>query len=91
MSLCAIQNQVKKPAWLTKAARKSSKQKAKMWRRFKADQSYNNSVEYKRALNKTTQIYRNAKQSFEMKLSRNIKKDPKSFYSYVHSKIKNQG
>jgi len=45
-------------------------------------------VEYKRSLNKSTQPYRKAKIKFENKLAKDVKQNPKSFYSYVRTKSK---
>ena len=49
------------PAWMTKAAKRAQKYKYKMWKHYCQDKSYSNYVEYKKALNKTTQEYRTAK------------------------------
>jgi len=45
-------------------------------------------MKYKSPLNKATKVYKKAKRDFECKLARNIKKNPKSFYSYVRSKAR---
>src|SRR5277367_1371747 len=73
---------------MNRAANNARKCKAKMWNRYKQSKSYNDYVEYKRALNKSTTEYRKAKANFEVKLARDIKRNPKSFYAYVRSKSK---
>ena len=78
----------KYPRWMTREARIARKCKYKMWKRFQLSQSYNDKVEYKRALNAATNACKDAKRSFEKKLSDEIKVNPKSFYSYVRSKSK---
>ena len=81
-------NKKKFPQWMTKEAKRACKSKSTMWRRYRLSKSYNDHVEYKRALNKSTYEYRKAKNNFECKLAKDIKKNPKSFYSYVRSKSK---
>jgi len=73
---------------MTKEAKRACKNKSNMWRRYKLSKSYNDHVEYNRALNRSTYEYRKAKNNFECKLAKDIKKNPKSFYSYVRSKSK---
>src|SRR5271170_3395279 len=72
--------------WMTKEAKRACKNKSTMWRRYRLSKSYNDHVEYKRALNKSTYEYRKAKNNFELKLAGEIKVNPKSFYAYVRSK-----
>ena len=57
-----------------------------MWKRYSRSKTYNDEVEYKRARNAVTSVYMNAKRNFEIKLAKNIKTNPKAFYSYVRSK-----
>jgi len=68
--------------------KRAGKCKSSMWKRYKASKSYNDYVAYKCAPNRSTSEYRKAKNDFETKLAKNIKKNPKSFYSYVRSKSK---
>jgi ribonucleases P/MRP protein subunit RPP40 len=74
------------PRWMTRRARKFRKYKSNMWKKYQESKAYNDWVEYKIALNKTTCEYKKAKKNFEKKLSMNIKTDPKSFYAYTRSK-----
>ena len=48
------------------------KYKAKMWIQYRESKNYNDYVEYKRALRKTTNEYKKAKTNFERKLANNI-------------------
>ena len=79
---------VRYPKWMTREARRARNYKYKMWKRFQGSQSYNDKIEYKRALNIATSTFRDAKRHFEVKLSRECKTNPKSFYAYVRSKSK---
>jgi hypothetical protein len=78
----------KRPAWMTRAASRAQKYKCKMWKRYRQDKCYNNLIEYKKALNFATSVFKQAKKDFEVKLAGKIKTDSKSFYSYVRSKSK---
>ena len=76
------------PAWMTNDVKKQRKYKARMWKRYKKVNNYNNLVAYKLARNKVTSAYKDAKVNFESKLAKNIKHNPKAFYSYIRSKTK---
>lgn len=78
----------KNPKWMTKKALKFRNYKSVMWKRSQASGSYSDYVEYKITLNKATKEMRKAKKNFEKRLAKNIKLDPKSFYSYTRSKSK---
>ena len=73
------------PKWMTRQAKLATKLKSTMWARFRLSEEYTVWVEYKRAQNKATTDYRRAKRNFKKELDENIRKDPKSFYSYVRS------
>jgi hypothetical protein len=74
------------PRWMTRCAIRARNYKLRMWKRFRLSGTYNDKVEYKRALNNATAKYKAAKQDFEKKLAKDIKSNPKSFYAYVRSK-----
>jgi ribonucleases P/MRP protein subunit RPP40 len=82
------QRKYKYPKWMTKRAVEARKCKIRMWKRYQSSGDYNDKVEYKRALNLATREYRVAKIDFERKLVKDIKVNPKSFYSYVRSKAR---
>ena len=66
---------------------KAVKKKYKAWKRFTDTPGYQSYVEFKRARNKATTELRRAKRKFEEKLAEGIKKDSKSFFRYVKSKV----
>jgi len=76
------------PQWMTRSARRAQKYKSRMWIRYRESKAYNDLVEYKRAQNKAVSEFRRAKRTFERKLVKNIKENPRSFYSYVRSKTR---
>lgn len=78
----------KYPRWMNKTAKAARKYKSKMWIAYRASDTYNDLVEYKRAQNKAVKEYRKAKRQFEKKLAKDVKQNPKSFYAYVRSKTK---
>ena len=59
-----------------------------MWKRYQETKSYSDYVEYKRALNRTTQEYCiiRRKTNVELKLAQGIESNHKSLYFYVRSK-----
>ena len=84
----ACKKKKKFPIWMNKVSKSARKYKSKMWYRYRQSKTYNDLVEYKRAQNKAVREYRNAKKLFEKRLTKNIKNNPKSFYSYCRSKMK---
>lgn len=74
------------PKWFNKGAYKAQRHKKAVWHKYQKRKTYNNLVEYKRVSNLAAEVYRDAKKQFEVSLTKNIKTNPKSFYSYVSSK-----
>jgi hypothetical protein len=74
------------PKWMNRKAKSARNCKSKLWIKYRQSKSYNDLVEYKRAQNKAVKEYRKAKKQFEKKMAKDIKCNPKSFYSYVRSK-----
>ena len=80
-------NRRRKQKWMDYGACKAVKKKYKAWRRFTDTPGYQSYEEFKKARNKATTELRRAKRKFEEKLAEGIKKDSKSFYRYVKSKV----
>ena len=78
----------RRPIWMTGKADRARKKKYKLWKRYTGTKQYEDYVEYKKHLNKARKACRKAKKEFEMKLAKNIKLDPKSYFNYVNSKRK---
>jgi len=74
----------RKEVWLTHKAVKTIKRKYKVYRKYR-DSKHPACI---RADKKAHREIRRAKYNFERKLADNIKKDTKSFYTYVRSKAK---
>lgn len=51
----------------------------RMWSKYKKSQIYIDWVEYKRASNRALKDYKKAKKTYEMKLVKGIKNNPKAF------------
>ena len=80
-------NRRRKQKWMDYGACKAVKKKYKAWKRFTDTPGYQSYVEFKRARNRATTELRRAKRKFEEKLTEDIKKDSKSFFRYVKSKV----
>lgn len=77
-----------KPRWMTKRADMARRKKYHMWKKYRETGEHHLYEAYKRQLNKARKEVVKAKQNFEKRLADNIKKDPKSFYSYTRTKTK---
>ena len=78
----------KQPMWMSNKVLKSIKRKYNCWKKYAEYRNYDDFVTYKRAQKTSKREIKNAKRYFELKLAKNIKDDPKSFYAYVRSKQK---
>ena len=78
--------------WVTKEVEKCRKEKTKAWNNYiKSGRNHLLFEIYKSKLRLSVRENANAKRIFEEKLANNIKKDSKSFYSYVKSKQRTKG
>src|SRR3981081_3231975 len=78
--------------WVTKEVEKCRKEKTKAWNNYiKSGRNHLLFEIYKSKLRLSVRENANAKRIFEEKLANNIKKDSKSFYSYVKSKQRIKG
>ena len=77
----------KLPKWMNKNSRQACKAKAKLWKIYQKTRSYNDLMEYKTFKKRADRECKKVKQLFEAKVAENIKKNPKSFYAYVRSKL----
>jgi hypothetical protein len=78
------------PRWITKNIRLSIKKRNKLhvWQKFVDYPTLESEAKYKKLRNKITSNIRVAKSNYESQIADKIKKDPKSFYSYVRAKSK---
>ena len=74
--------------WMKKKILKLIKSREKQWQKCKERPSHENQIIYKKKRNEVCNEIRKAKANFELKMSENIKVDPKSFYAYARSKSK---
>lgn len=77
-----------KPCWINPNVVKLSRKKQKLWKKFKKNKSPECFADYKKAEKDFKKAVRNAKRSFEKKLSK--KENTKSFNAYVKTKTKNR-
>ena len=77
-----------KSLWWSINIDKVRKRKKRCWYNHRLSQNHFDLLKYKKALGTATKTIRNAKRSYEGKLSLHIKEDPKAFYEYARSKTK---
>ena len=71
------------PSWMTLTTRKHVKDKHKAWNKYQKNSTADNWSMYKKARNAATEEVKRSKQDFERQIAREIKENPKSFWSYV--------
>ena len=74
--------------WMKRKILRLIKSREKQWQKCKERPSHENQIRYKKKRNEVCNEIRKAKANFELKMSENIKLDPKSFYAYAKSKSK---
>ena len=80
----------KNPPWLTKELVSYVRHKRKLWKKYKDDGSNESYGLFKAAEKSLRKKIRKSKLSFERKIAKNAKKDPKSFYAYIGNKRLNR-
>ena len=77
-----------KPPWMTAETRRASKDKSKAWNRYYFTKDNDRLKDFKKIRNRTTNLIRDAKVTFERNIATNVREDPKSFWKFVRSKTK---
>jgi hypothetical protein len=77
-----------KPLWMNAKALSAVKKKYKSWCRYTNTKQYGDYKEYCSARNKATTEVKRAKRDFEKQIAKEVKKNPKTFWKYVNSKMK---
>src|SRR5260221_11431428 len=72
--------------WQNWKTRKAMKRRKRKWQKYKESNDIGDWWSYKQARNNVTRELRNARLQFEQKLTTDIKKNQKTFFSYVRSK-----
>ena len=84
-----IDNNRKKPLWMTGKVLRGIKEKHKLWKKWRLNKQESAYLTYKKQGNKASKAVRLAKRDFEKQIAAKIKRDSKSFYKkYVNSKSK---
>ena len=81
-------NSNSKPPWMTAETRRASKDKSKACNRYYFTKDNARLKDFKRIRNRTTNLIRDAKVTFERNIATNVREDPKSFWKFVRSKTK---
>ena len=77
-----------KNLYIDSRARKLKREKASLWARYTRTQDPVDNARYCRCRNKLRKLTRNLRSSFERKLSRELKHNPKAFWRYSNSRLK---
>ena len=73
--------------WINFKVKKAIKSRNRMWKKYSNTKDYGHYLKYVEMRNNVVKEIRKAKNTFEKKLVNSIKRNPKSFYSYVRSKV----
>ena len=73
---------------MTAETRRASKDKSKAWNRYYFTKDNDRLKDFKKIRNRTTNLIRDAKVTFERNIATNVREDPKSFWKFVRSKTK---
>ena len=76
----------KKNKWMTKITLEKSKKKEKAYKQYLSSRNSSDYLKYTRARNQAKWECRKAVKSFELSLAKEVKSNPKAFYSYAKSK-----
>ena len=79
---------INRPQWLSGTVKKALNKKAKLWKKYKKSQDMKHLDAFKEQRKLCKNLIRNAMYTFEKCLADKIKENPKAFYSYSRSKLK---
>ncbi len=77
-----------KPLWWNSNLMRVIRKKAKLWKTYKESKDYADYLKYKRIERDAKKEIAIAKKDYEKSIARDVKKNPKKFYSYVRSKTR---
>ena len=77
-----------KQPWINKSALRSIKKKYHSWKRFCESKKHHHYQEYIKQRDKATKTIREQKYSYEKKLAKECKQNPKAFFRYCNTKSK---
>ena len=83
-----VSKKLNKCIWVTCKVKKCKRSKYKAWKKFCKTKTVVDLEIYKKKRNTSLQVNRLAQNHYELNLAANIKKDSKSFFSYVNNKKK---
>ena len=75
-----------KPVWMKQNIIRIVRKKAKLWRKYKETREYMDYLKYKKVERESKKEIAKVKKDFEKRLAKDVKTNPKKFYSYVKSK-----
>ena len=79
-----------RPLWMDKNAITKVRKKYAAWKRYLETKDGKDYLKFARARNQSRWATRKAQRNFEAKLAKDVKRNPKPFWKYVHSKTKSK-
>ena len=79
-----------RPIWMKQNIIRIIRKKRRLWKHYKKTKDYDEYISYKRVEKEVQKTVRRAKKTFEKKLAKEAKKNPRAFYSYLNSKTVNK-
>ncbi|CAH8451171.1 unnamed protein product [Dicrocoelium dendriticum] len=75
-----------KPRWWRRRIDRALKRRNEKWKKFNEARGFRRWLQYTKSRNKAIKMQRQAKYSYELRLARYAKTNPKCYYGYVQSK-----
>ena len=79
-----------KPLWMNNNIMRLIRKKRRLWNRYKTTKDYTEYHSYLEVQKTVARVIRAAKKKFERKLAKNIKKNPRQFYSHLNAHTKSR-
>ena len=79
-----------KPLWMQKNVMRTIRKKKRLWKQYRSSGDYRSYLAYKQSQKLAKAVIKRAKKNLEKKLAKDIKKNPKAFYSYISNRSKVQ-
>ena len=80
----------RKKLWMNRTALTLHKKKRQAWMKYKQTKSYADHLRATQLKNELSQLTRSLCREFERDLARNVKSNPKAFWRYCNTKLKNK-
>ena len=80
----------KTPLWMNRNIMRMIRKKRRMWKWYKTTKEYSDYQAYLTVQKSVTKVIRSARRTLERKLAKNVKKNPRQFYSHLNKHTKSR-